>query len=135
MSARVKTNLAKYGTCAVVTALLIWAYLGPRDFAGAALQERCRLLCAAFTIPGLGMVLLGSLLWASNEGALWGISYCVRVAISALMPGARREGYERYGDYVARKMQNPVRGFSFLFISGGSAMAVALVFWMLYQMQ
>lgn len=135
MRTSAKTNLAKYGTCAAGTALLVWAYLGPRDFAAVALRERYRLLCDAFTIPGLGMVLLGALLWASNEGALWGVSYCVRVALCTLIPGKRRDGYERYGDYVARKMQNPVRGFSFLFISGGSAMAVALVFWMLYQMQ
>lgn len=135
MSTRAKVNLAKYGGCAVFTALLIWAYMGPRDFAGATLQDQYRMLCDAFTIPGLLMILLGALVWVSNEGALNGISYCLRVAVFALIPGKRQEGYEKYGDYVERKSQKKVQGYAFLFYCGLVVSAVALVFLVLYNLQ
>lgn len=135
MSTRAKVNLAKYGGCAVFTALLIWAYMGPRDFAAETLQNQYRMLCDAFTVPGLMMILAGALVWVSNEGALNGIAYCLRLAVFALIPGKRKDAYEKYGDYVERKKQKQVKGYAFLFWSGLTVMAVAMVFFVLYYLQ
>lgn len=135
MSTHAKTNLAKYGGCVLFTGLLIWAYLGPRDFAGATLQDQYRMLCDAFTVPGLLMILIGAMIWVSNEGALNGISYCLRLAVFALIPGKRKDGYEKYGDYVERKSQKRVSGYGFLFQCGAVVMVVALVFLALYNLQ
>ena len=125
----------QYGTCAVTTALLAAAYADIWNLCNAPLQERYKLLCDAFTIPGMLMILLGTLLWVSNEGAFYGVSYCLRIALFALIPGKRKDAYEKYGDYVERKQQKKVQGYSFLFWSGLVAMAIALVFFALYSMQ
>ena len=135
MSTRAKVILAKYGGCAAFTALMIWAYMGSRDFAGATQQDQYRMLCDAFTVPGLLMILMGALLWVSNEGALNGVSYCLRMALFALIPGKRQQGYEKYGDYVERKSQKKIHGYGFLFLCGSVVMAVALVFLVLYNLQ
>lgn len=135
MSTQMKKCLAKYGCSTIVTGLLVWAYLGPRDFAGATLQDQYRFLCDAFTIPGLLLILSGALMWVANEGALNGISYCLRLAVFALIPGKRKDGYEKYGDYVERRSKKRVQGYSFLFVSGVVAMVIALVFFALYSLQ
>ena len=135
MSSRTKIGLVKYVCCAVFTALIAWAYLSSKDLGNAILQDRYRFLCDAFTIPGMLMILSGALLWVSNEGAFYGVSYCLRVAIFALIPGKHKDASEKYGDYVERKKQKKVHGYAFLFWSGLLSMAVALVFFILYSMQ
>lgn len=132
MSNRVKANLIKYGSCTVVTVLLMLAYLLPRDFPGAGLQDQYRMLCDAFFIPGILLILAGALVWVSGEGAFNGISYCLRVAAYALIPGKRKDAYENYGDYVERKRQKKVGGYGFLFYYGMAVMALSLVFLALY---
>lgn len=132
MSNRVKTNMIKYGTCTVVTVLLMLAYLLPRDFRGAALQDQYRMLCDAFFIPGILLILAGALVWVAGEGAFHGISYCLRIAAYALIPGKRKDAYEKYGDYVERKSRNKVSGYGFLFYYGMAVMALSLVFLLLY---
>lgn len=124
-----------YGCCGVATALLAVAYISFRNPWNISLQDRCRLLCDALTIPGLLMILSGALLWASNEGAFHGVSYCLRLAVFALIPGKRKDGYEKYGDYVERKGQKKVHGYAFLFWSGLMTMTIALVFFVLYYLQ
>lgn len=131
----VLVNLAKYGGCAAFTELLVLAYLLPREYSIASLQDKYRMLCDAFTIPGLFMCLLGALVWVSNEGAFTGLSYCMRMAICALIPGKRKDGYEKYGDYVERKAQKKVTGYAFLIYSGAAVLAVAIVFLILYNLQ
>lgn len=125
-------NIVKYASCAAFTALLALAYLLPRDFTAQVISEKYRYLCDAFSIPGLLMILFGALLWVANEGAFLGISYCLRMAVFALIPGKRKDAYEKYGDYVERKSQKKVHGFGFLFLSGAIVMAVAAVFLILY---
>ena len=111
------------------------AYVSFRNSWNISLQDRYRLLCDAFTIPGLLMILSGALLWVSNEGAFRGVSYCVRLAVFALIPGKRKDGYENYGDYVERKGQKKVHGYAFLFWNGLATMTVALIFFVLYSLQ
>lgn len=115
--------------------LLAWIYLSSRDLGNASLQDQYRLLCDAFTIPGLLMILSGALVWGSNEGAFHGISYCVRLAVFALIPDKRKDGYEKYGDYVERKTRNKIGGYAFLFWAGLVTLGVALVFFVLYSLQ
>ena len=103
-------------------------YIGLRDFAGAELTEKFRMISDALTIPGVLLVMAGCMLWASNQGALDGLGYVTSFMIRGLIPGGRGKKDERYADYVERKRSNPVRGYSFLFISGGIAIALSLVF-------
>lgn len=132
MSDRVKVNLAKYGGCALFVALMAWLYISPRDFANATLVDQYRYLCDAFTVPGLLLILLGGMIWASNLGALHGLLYALRWAMFSLIPGKRWKRDETYGEYVERQNEKRVTGYSFLFYSGLVTMAIALVFMALF---
>lgn len=135
MRKRLIVNLIKYGACALFDALLIWAFLAMRDFRGLALVEQYRMLCDAFTIPGLLLIMFGAMVWVTNMGALDGISYCVRFMVFSLIPGKRLERDEKYGEYIERKSKNRLTGYGFLFWSGLVTMAIALVFYALFYSQ
>ena len=128
MDKSAKTILIKYGCSTAFVALLAGLYFLGQDFAGADLVNRYRIVCDAFSIPGVVLVMFGSLVWASNQGALLGVSYVVRYAVFSLIPGKRLEREERFGDYVLRKREQKVTGYGFLFYTGLAALAVALVF-------
>ena len=132
MSKRAKIGLIKYGSCAVFVAAMAAFYISQRDFAGGALVDRYLILCDAFTIPGLMLLLVGCLIWVSNMGALDGIAYAINFCVRSLNPGARHGMDEKFGDYVARKREKRLKGYGFLFISGGVTMAVAIVFMILF---
>ena len=125
---KLKVNLIKYGCCAAFVAILATAYISMRDFAGAEAVDKYLILCDAFTVPGMLLIMFGCLLWASSLGALDGLSYVVRFAVMSLIPGKRAQRDETYGDFLERRMANRTKGYGFLFISGLVTMAVALVF-------
>ena len=131
MSKRVKLLLAKYGGSAALVALMAWLYINLRDFDGAKLVDQYRMLSDAFTVPGILLLMFGCLIWISNLGALDGLAYAVSFAIRSLIPGARYKD-EKYGDYVERHREKRLKGYGFLFISGGVTMVVAIVFMILF---
>ena len=125
-----RKKMLKYGLCLLFVGVIAAWYLGARDLND--LQTRYRLLCDGLTIPGVLLLCAGSLVWASNQGALDGISYGLSLAVRALIPGKSLSPRERYGDFVARKRANPVRGYGFLLICGGLTVVLSLVFLFLY---
>lgn len=127
MSDRAKTNLLKYGISTGIVIVLAGIYIGSRDFLNQTRMEQYRILCDAFTIPGLTLVLLGVLVWLSNEGALDAVSYAGAWLMQRLIPGGALRERETYLEYVERKRENRVTGYGFLFQVGGAAMAVALI--------
>ena len=131
MSEKVRKGLLKYGISTAVCGILVVFYCAVRDFSQMELVEKYRTLCDAFTIPGLLALCVGVLIWASNDGMFYGLSYCLNVAWRALIPGARYK-FERYYDYVTRKKEKRIDGYGFLFLCGGVCMAVALVFMLLF---
>ncbi|MBQ3529188.1 MAG: DUF3899 domain-containing protein [Oscillospiraceae bacterium] len=131
MSKNVQTRLLKYGITGGICLCLAVFYCVARDFTQLTLVEKYRTLCDAFTIPGLLCLCVGVLIWASNDGFFYGLSYCLNVAWRALIPGARYKT-ERYYDYVTRKKEKRIPGYGFLFLVGGVCMAVAIVFLVLF---
>lgn len=131
MSKRIKVLLIKYGSCAAFVGLLAYLYISLRDFAGEELVEQYRILCDAFTIPGVLLIMFGAMIWALNTGALDGITYAVTFAFRSLIPGGRYRD-EKFADYVERRREKRVKGYGFLLISGGAAMAIAMVFYALF---
>ncbi len=129
---KIKVALIKYGGCAAFVALLACIYIFNRDFAQLELVDKYLVLCDAFTVPGVLLLMIGCLVWASTQGALDGLGYAVNQAIAALIPGKRLGADERYGDYLERKRNNRAKGYGFLFYSGLITMAVALIFMGLY---
>ncbi len=126
-----KEKLLKHGITGGVCLALAAVYSLTRDFGVLSLVGKLRILCDAFTIPGILCLCVGALLWVSNDGFFYGLSYCLEIAWKALIPGGRRK-MERYYDYVTRKKEKKVTGYGFLFAWGGVCMAVAIVFLVLF---
>ena len=132
MSTRFKVGLVKYSIMAAVVALCAWSYIDLRDFEGAVLMEKYRMLCDAFTIPGVGLIMIGGLCWVAGQGAVDGLTYAVRFAIFSLIPGKRVERDEKFADYVMRKRGKRTQGYGFLFWSGLVSLLIAGVFMYLF---
>ncbi len=136
MNSALKTNLIKYGICVAFALLMVWIYFSLRldsmqDFSALELTERFVLLSDAFTIPGGILLMSGALVALSNNGALDGVGYAMRLMVRMLIPGMGRK-QERYGDYVERKKEKKLSGYGFLFISGGFFLLIGIVFMVLY---
>ncbi len=131
MSSQVKRRLIKYGCCAVFVALMAWAYIALRDFAGSTLVEKLVMLCDAFTVPGTLLLMVGLLVMLTNAGAVDGLLYALSVAGKALIPGGRKR-IERYADFIERRHEKPAKGYGFLLISGGVTLGIAMVFLIAY---
>ena len=127
-----KGRLTKYGLSILFVAVMACVYLLPRDFAGAEGQEKYRLLCDALTVPGVLLLCAGALVWVSNLGALDGLSYGLRLAFRALIPGKRLQKEENYRDFVAERQEKRVKGYGFLLVSGTVTIAASLLFLGLY---
>ena len=108
-------------------------YILSRDIGALTEAERYRVLCDGFSLPGLFLVLIGLLFAMSNLGALDSITYLLKYAVRMLLPGAFRE-MGHYLDYVEERREKRVKGYSFLFIIGGSLLAISLVFLVLFYM-
>ena len=133
---RTVSNVIKYGISAALTLLLAYAFVSFRvealsDLARLSDVELYRILCDAFTVPGLRFLMAGLLMTISNAGALDGVGYVVGNAVKMLIPG-RAAKMERYKEYLDRKRENRPKGYGFLYVVGGAAMAVALVFLFLF---
>ena len=133
MSERQKINLAKYGISSGFAALLIWIYCSSRNVFLQPALERWRILCDAFTIPGLTFIMIGFLMMIAGEGFFDMLGYACSKAVGMFLPGRGfSEDGEKYYDYVQRKRGKRPSGFGFLFVVGGILMAFALLFMFLF---
>ena len=133
MSNRTKVNLAKYGITSAIALAMIWVYCSSRDLFQQPIMERWRILCDAFTIPGLTFVMIGFLIMVANEGFFDMLSYAASKAVGVFLPGRGfSDNGEKYYDYVQRKRDKRASGYGFLFVVGGIFMAFALLFMYLF---
>ena len=133
MSNRTKVNLAKYGITSAIALAMIWVYCSRRDLFQQPIMERWRILCDAFTIPGLTFVMIGFLIMVANEGFFDMLSYAASKAVGIFLPGRGfSDNGEKYYDYVQRKRGNRTTGFGFLFVVGCVLMAFAFLFMFLF---
>ena len=91
---------------------------------------RYRVLCDAFSIPGIVFIMFGALVWISQQGMFDSMSYAGKM----IMDQFRREHeHTKYGDYVIEKQQSRKKGgFGFLIITGSVFVAISLVFFALF---
>lgn len=134
MSERNKTLLLKYGTTGGVCLLMVVLFLINANFLELEGADRLRILCDAFTVPGLLCLFSGLLIWLGNEGSFDGVGYVVSYAFHAFLPGSLNKR-ESYKDYLERKKGKKPIGFSFLLITGAVFTAIAMVFLMLFHLQ
>ena len=99
------------------------------------LADRYRILSNAFTSPGVILLVVGALVWVSTTGALDMYSYAVGGLFRRFIPGARLTNpaeKETFYDYTQRKKEKRIRGYGFLFVTGGIFTAVGIVFLILF---
>ena len=134
MSKEQKTKLIKYLTSFLLGGGIVYLYLSLREFPAADAKENYRMIADATTVPGMLYIMSGALAWASSLGALDGISYALRNAFRALIPGARLREDEKYADYVEKRREKAKKssGYGFLFITGAVFMAVSLFFILMF---
>ena len=124
--------LLKYGITTLVGGLLTWLTLDLHGFSSTMPKlQQYRLLCDAFTSPGIILVMVGFLVMIANAGNFLGLGYAVKHAVKMLIPFGNKKD-ERYYDYYQRKQQGKITGYGFIFITGLVFMAVAMVFFTLF---
>ena len=133
---RVISTVIKYGISAALVFVLAYTFVAFRvealsDLALLSDVELYRMLCDAFTIPGMLFLMAGLLMTVSNAGALDGVGCVVSNAVKMLIPGKAAK-MERYKEYLDRKRENRPKGYGFLYVVGGATMAVAMVFLLLF---
>ena len=131
MSKEGKSRLLKYGISSAVVIGIMVAYLLSRDITNQKLVDVYRLLSDAFTLPALLFLFSGLMVWLSNEGALDAVGYLVQGVIQFFIPAGQLK-HEKYADYVARRREKTVTGYSFLFVVGLICLVGSLVFTWLY---
>lgn len=136
MKASRRNALIKYGIATLVCALMVWGVIAIRTsemgaFSLLPLVSRYLILCDAFTVPGMLLILSGALVAISNEGALDGLSYLGHYLKNMFIPG-KRDSTKKYYDYVQGKRGRNIHGFGFLFVVGGICMVIAAIFYGLF---
>jgi hypothetical protein len=129
---RDKSKLIRYlvgiGICTVLGVAIAMFHMRGHWFSQAETQaERYRILCDAFTIPGVILVAVSALILVYNAGVFTGLSYGLRGMKDIFMPFLKQE-YVPYREYRKKKMEKKVKGYSFIFFTGLAFLAVAIYF-------
>lgn len=132
MNEKLIPYLKKYLISFAVMGLMTGFVLFIRDYS-AKLDAMTRYyhLADAFTIPSVVMVMVGVMVWLASEGTFDMISYGLKRGLKTLIPFSKQE-HETFYDYKKRKVENRIKGYSFLFISGGVYFIPAVIFFILY---
>ncbi len=124
---KIKSTILKYAACIVPGGLISYIVIDQYGYAYAAKDfERYRILCDAFTIPGVVLVMIFLLLLIANTGFFDGIGYMMRTAVRKLVPFlSAHDKMEKYYDYTERKKNSRIKGVGFILISGLLFLVVA----------
>ena len=95
------------------------------------LVEIYRVLCDAFTIPGLLVLMFALLMSVSNAGALDGLGYVAVNGLKMLIPGAATK-MERFSEYLERRRANRVRNYTPLYGTAAIFLAISGIFLALF---
>lgn len=127
MRKSLKVKILRYLSVAATGGLVAWWYGTSRWEEGMELVLQYRVLCDAFSIPGIMMVLLAALLTLNNLGALDTIVYLLSYLPRAIAPAAFGEP-EKLLDFVERRRQKRAKGFGFLYIVGFIFLGIAIFY-------
>ncbi|MDO4378002.1 MAG: DUF3899 domain-containing protein [Erysipelotrichia bacterium] len=130
MRKETKISILKYGISSLLSLIAVWIYVTNRDMKS--LADTYRLLSDGFFIPGVMLLCMGILCVLSNMGSFDGISWGLKFALKTLIPFGRLKKQEKYGDYVAKRRENPIKGYQFMLHVGAVNVLIALVFMILF---
>lgn len=133
MNEKVVYYLKRYIPAFAIMGVATWLILSLRGYSGAdAPDVRYLNLADSFTIPAVIMLMVGLLAWISTTGCFDMFSYGISRAKESLIPSVNKQKDEKFYDYKVRKDKSRIKGYSFLFISGGVYFIPAIVFNVLY---
>ena len=135
MNDELKKKVKRYVTTSVISLAVAISLLVSFGFFSGTLSdnEKMKALSDAFTVPGIVLLALGALIYASTEGMFDGLSYAGKYAIRALVPGMRNSApLEKYGDYKLAKNEKRAKGYSFLFFIGLAFAFIGIIFTALF---
>lgn len=131
----VKYLLIRYGICIAVglsmlfTVLLINNYFKTEDA-----QNKLRILCDAFCIPGMLLVLSAGLVFVSNEGAFNGVLFGLKRTKDVLLPFLPYH-HMNYRTFVEKRKAKKVKGYGFIAISGAAFLTVGVILLIIFQVK
>lgn len=132
-----KKKLLQYGICSIIgNAIAFWVMDTEGLFITNKPVEISAILCDAFFVPGILLVMVGTLFWISTTGLFDAISYAFRVAGHSLFPFLFKSDSMSFYDYKTEKDGKRVKTPLFIFIVGAVfliASGVALIIW--YKLQ
>lgn len=131
----VKSLLIRYGVSAVIVTALLFLILSLNGYWNLTEpQDKLRVLCDAFSLPGILLVLMSGLIFASNAGALDGLLYGLRVSVERILPFLPHK-HVRYRDYLQKRREKKVKGYSFIFFTGAAFLTVGLVLLVIFHVK
>ena len=127
MRKSLKVRILRFLSAVSVAALVTWAYANSRWEADMAEVLRYRVLCDAFTIPGILMVMIALLFTMNNIGALDTIAYLMSFLPRMIAPGVFGEP-QMLIDYVQQRRERRSKGYGFLYIVGFIFLGIAIFY-------
>ena len=125
-------NIIKYAIALLVGAGLLFLYMWLNEFSQVTdTAEKYRMLTDAFSIPGIILIMVGGLVFASTDGFFDMITFGLSKAKSMLIPFSKKSN-ETFYDYKERKSKNRLSGYSFLFFTGIAYLTVGIIFLILF---
>ncbi|MDD4124774.1 MAG: DUF3899 domain-containing protein [Eubacteriales bacterium] len=125
-------SLTKYTITVGIGSAISYLVYNLYGAAAGNISDKYRILCDAFTIPGILMLMSGLLVWVSTMGAFDTLAYAFSWAFNRLIPGLTLKSNVKFYDYIERKKNNRIKGYSFLFICGLAFLLISVVFLILF---
>ena len=126
-----KVMILRCLSAAAVGGAVAWFYGTSRWQEEMELVEQYRVLCDAFSIPGIMMVLFAMLFSLNNLGALDTIAYLMSFLPRMIAPGAFGEP-EKLIDFVENRRMKRSKGYGFLYIVGFIFLGIAIYYLVLF---
>lgn len=127
MRQSLKVKILRCLSAAAVGGAAAWWYASSRWEEDMTLVLQYHILCDAFTLPGLMMVLLGMLMSLNNLGALDTLAYLMSYIPRMIAPAAFGDP-EKLIDFVEKRKEKRGKGYGFLYIVGIIYLGIAIFF-------
>jgi len=131
MTRQQRDRLMKYGITTVIPAAVSIYYAASRDVFQLKQLEMYRVLCDAFSLPGIFLMLFGLMMVMNDLGALDTLAFFGHYLLHTFLPVAFGKG-KSYLDFVEDRRANRKKGYGFLLIIGGAFTLVGVVFLILF---
>ncbi len=131
----IKSILIRYGVCAVIATALLFLILQMNGFWSLTEpQDKLRVLCDAFSLPGALLMLVSGLIFVANAGAFNGLMYGFKEGIGFLLPFLPYK-HVKYQDYLEKRKEKKIKGYSFIFFTGLVFFAAGMVLLVIFHVR